>query len=162
MSDGSYMILRRAFKLFTERDHIAYFYGAKGCVLSEETMDALIAAEPEYFKQYSEAEIKKIKKFSKGKIGYDCSGFVGACVGTMEWSGALWAHCYNKSSVKEGKAGCILYRKGHVGLDIGYGYAMDCPKEGRTLEIFKNEPSDRNFIGAGEYQGYDYSEANSY
>ena len=159
--EGSYMILRRAFKLYCNRGNIAYFYGAKGQVLTDAAMDALIKCEPKYFSQYSEAQLKKIKDFSRGKIGYDCSGFVGACVGVMEWSGGLWSHCVNKSTVSQGKAGCILYRKGHVGLDIGYGYAMDCPKEGRTLEIFKNSPSDRRFTGAGEYYLFDYSEANS-
>ncbi len=160
--EGSYMILRRAFALYVKRDQYCYFYGAKGQVMTDAAMDALIECEPAYFSQYTKTQLKKIKDYSRGKIGYDCSGFVGACVGKMEWSGALWGDCKNKTSVKDGKAGCILYRKGHVGLDIGYGYAMDCPKEGRTFEIFKNEPSDRNFTGAGEFYLYDYSEANNH
>lgn len=160
--EGSYKILQNAFKLYCDRDNIAYFYGAKGQKLTDANMDALIKAEPEYFSQYSAAELKKIKDFSRNKTGYDCSGFVGACVGVMEWSGGLWSHCVNKTTVAKGKAGSILYRKGHVGLDIGYGYAMDCPKEGRTLEIFKNSPSDRRFTGSGEYYKFDYSEANNH
>ena len=160
--EGSYMILRRAYNLYLNRDNICYFYGAKGQVMTDAAMDALIKAEPEYFAQYSEDEIKKIRKYSKGKIGYDCSGFVGACVGVMEWSGALWSHCVNKTTVKQCKAGSILYRKGHVGIDLGYGMAMDVPKEMHSIEIFRNSPSDRKFTGAGEYYLYDYSEANNY
>ena len=153
----AYDILKTAYAMYVDRDNYAYFYGAKGQVLTDPVMDALIAAEPEYFSKYSEADMKKIRKFSKGKIGLDCSGFVGKCVGCMEWSGALWGHCYNKSTVMECKAGSILYRQGHVGLDLGYGYAMDMPIEGMTITIFKNNGAGRNFIGGGEYRGYDYS-----
>ena len=156
----SYDILRKAYALYVERDNIAYFYGAKGQVLTDKVMDALIAAEPKHFSKYTEAELKKIKSFSRGKIGYDCSGFVGACVGCQEWSGGLWSHCYNKTTVSNGKAGCILYKQGHVGLDIGYGYAMDIPTEGKTIRIFRNNTT--GFIGAGEYRGFDYSEANNH
>ena len=162
MKEPSYMILRRAFKLYTERDQIAYFFGAKGQVLTDAVMDALIADKPEHFAKYTEAEMKKIRKFSKGKVGYDCSGFVGRCVGDMLWSGGLWENTIHRTTIADGKAGCILYRPGHVALDIGYGYAMDCPTEGHTIEIFKNNEGGRGLLEAGEYKTFDYSLANNY
>jgi hypothetical protein len=157
--EPSYMILRRAFALYVKRDHITYWYGAKGQLLTEKTLDALIAAEPAHFSRYSESELKRLKNEALGKIGYDCSGFVGACVGKMEWSGALWNDCVNKTTIAEGKAGSILYKKGHVAIDIGYGYEMEIPTEGRSLEIWKN--SERGFTGSGEFKTFDYSEANA-
>lgn len=150
-------ILKRAFELYTQRDSITYFMGAKMQVLTDELMDELIKSYWDaHFKRYTEAELKKIKDYSRGFIGTDCSGFVGECV-RDKWlySGALWERCINKTTVKDCKAGSILYRVGHVGLDIGYGYQMDIPIEMQTIRITKNTLP--GFTGGGEWKYCDYS-----
>lgn len=158
----SYMILRNAFKIYTERDKYAYFYDAKGIVLTDSAMDYLIRLHWEdHFKRFSPEELKKIKDFSRGKIGYDCTGFIWAISGVG--GSANWIYdkaTVNKTSVENGKAGSLLWKPGHAGIDIGYGYAMDFPIELHTAEIVKIQA--RGFSGSGELAGYDYSEANHY
>lgn len=154
-------ILKRAFDLYTQRDNIAYFMGAKVQVLTDELMDQLRKDYWDaHFKRYTDAEFQKIKDWSRGKLGMDCSGFVGYCVND-KWlySGALWERCVNKTTVKDCKAGSILYRVGHVGLDIGYGYQIDCPIEMQTLRITKN--SVPGFTGGGEWKYADYSKSSN-
>ncbi len=154
-------ILKRAYDLFTRREEIAYFMGAKVQVLTDELMDQLYKDYYDaHFKRYTLSEFEKIKKWSRGKLGMDCSGFVGYCV-EDKWlySGALWERCINKTSVKDCKAGSILYRVGHVGLDLGYGYQMDIPIEMQTLRITKNTLP--GFTGGGEWHKADYSLASN-
>lgn len=157
----SWQICQKAFKLYNERENIAYFYGAKGEVLTDEVMDYLIQAEPDHFKRYSATELKKIKNFSRGKIGYDCSGFVSVCVGVKGWSSAsLWDKTKNRGTIAEVKAGSLLYRKGHIGIDIGYGQCMQIGIEGDTITIVPN--TSLGFTAGGEWYNANYSEANSH
>lgn len=42
--------IQRGLDMYRNRENYAYFYGAKGVILSTAVMDSLIAAEPNYFK----------------------------------------------------------------------------------------------------------------
>ena len=150
-------ILKKAYDLFSRRDDIAYFMGAKVEVLTDALMNDLIKQYWDvHFQRYSQEELKRIKDWSRGKLGMDCSGFVGYCVGDKwKYSGALWEHCVNKTTVQDCKAGSILYRIGHVGLDLGYGYQMDIPIELQSLRICKNTLP--GYTGGGEWEKADYS-----
>ena len=44
-----YEVIKKALNMFYHRDEYAYFYGAKGQVLTDEVMNTLISLEPEYF-----------------------------------------------------------------------------------------------------------------
>ena len=159
--EGSYMVLRRAFKMYVERDRYAYFYGAKGEKLTEKRMEELIQQYwNEYYSRFSVQALEEIKRFSKNRIGYDCSGFITAITGIPGYSASLYANTVHKTSVTESKAGALLYKPGHVGIDIGYGYAMHIGSSGATIEIAKIQTV--GFTKAGEFKGYDYSEANSH
>ena len=159
--EGSYMILRRAFKMFVERDRYAYFYGCKGEKLTEKRMEELILQYwNEYYSRFSVQALEEIKRFSKNRIGYDCSGFITAITGIPGYSASLYANTVNKTSVTDSKAGALLYKPGHVGIDIGYGYTMHIGSSGATIEIAKIQTV--GFTKAGEFKGYDYSEANSH
>ena len=71
-------ILKKAYELFSRRDDIAYFMGAKVEVLTDALMDDLIKQYWDvHFQRYSQAELTRIKDWSRGKLGMDCSGFVG-------------------------------------------------------------------------------------
>ena len=161
-SNKSYMILRNAFKIYTAREKYAYFYDAKGIVLTDAAMDYLINLHwDDHFNRYSSADLKKIKNYSRNKIGYDCTGFIWAISGIGGSANWIFENAtVNKKSVEEGKAGALLWKPGHAGIDIGYGYCMDFPIEMHTAEIVKIQT--RGFMKSGELQGYDYSDANHY
>lgn len=157
-----YNVIKNALFLYYKRDTIAYFYGAKGQKLTRETMNQLIAAEPDYFRQYSNEELERIINFSLGKTGYDCSGFINAIASTKGYSVSLYENSKNKTSPTLGTEGNLLYTTfnntgRHVGIDIGYGYFIHSPKEGRTLELGKI--SDYPWEHSGQLAGIDYTGA---
>lgn len=157
----SYMLLRNAFKVYCVRWRYAYFYGAKNELLTEQRMNELINIYwTEHFNRYSENELKEIKDFSRNKIGLDCSGFITLISNISGSSAMLFEACPYKTSVSNGKAGSLLYKKSHCGIDIGYGYCMHMPIENHTIEIAKIQ--DIGFTDSGELPDYDYSEANNY
>lgn len=156
----SYMILRRAFKMYVNRFRYAYFYGAKGEILTEKRMNELIAQYPEFYSRFSAQALEEIKRYSKGKIGLDCSGFLTEITGLYGSSAMLYEKTVDKTSVQNGKAGYMLYKTGHCGVDIGYGYTMHIGSCGSTFEIAKIQ--DVGFTNSGAFPGYDYSKANNY
>jgi hypothetical protein len=134
--------IKNGLRAYTQRDKYVYFYGAKGQTLTKKTMDSLWAASPDYFKRYSAAEKEQIYRNSYGKIGYDCSGFVGwVCTGDKQYSTGQ----YNNTSFKTqdlvaGVAGSILYTTysgagRHIGIDMGYGYCMDMAYESTEANV---------------------------
>lgn len=154
-------IIKKALALYEDRENIAYFYGAKGQVLTDALMDELIKQyQSAHFYKYDKYQLEEIKDFSWGKIGYDCSGFVGACVGApWDYSGKLWQRCTNITNIREAVAGSLLYKPGHIGIDIGYGYALHIPDELHTIELVKNTRP--GFISGGQWEKADYSLANN-
>ena len=157
---GSYLILRNAFKFYVDRFRYAYFYGAKGEVLTDKKMNELITTYPEYYNRFSAQALEEIKRYSKGKIGLDCSGFITKISGLNGNSAMQYEKTIDKTTVQKGKAGYLLYKKGHVGIDIGYGYCMHIGSSGSTFEIAKIQSV--GFTNSGAIPGYDYSEANNY
>ena len=109
-----------------------YFYGAKNVLLTDATMDALIAQEKDYFSRYSSDEIKQIKKNSKGFYGLDCSAFTGwICTGDKSYSLAQIGNCRKYNTLKDGPTASLLFTTWggtgrHIGLDIGNGYCLQC------------------------------------
>lgn len=159
--EGSYMILRNAFKLYCIRERYAYFYGAKNIVLTDGVMTDLINTYwKEHFQRYTKAQLDEIREYSRGKIGLDCSGFITLISGISGNSQMQYNSTVNRCKVEEGKAGALLYMLHHVGIDIGYGYAMHMPIEKHTIEIAKIQKV--GFTNSGELPGYDYSEANNH
>lgn len=141
--------IKRGLDAYRNRDKYAYFYGAKGQVLTDAVMDALINAEKAYFSKYTAEQIRQIKNNSRGKIGYDCSGFVGwHCTGDKRWSTGQIENCSKITSIRDGVAGSIVYttfggRGRHIGLDIGYGYCLDMGYESTDAIVASNNHSVR-------------------
>lgn len=155
-----FVILKKAYELFTKRDSIAYFYGAKGEKLTARRMDELIAAYPNYYSQFPKESLDEVKRFSLNKTGYDCSGFLTAVTGISGNSASLYAKTVNKTTVKNAKAGSMLYKVGHCGLDIGCGYCLHIGTLGRTIEFVQS--SKVGWTNAGEFPGYDYYRSDNY
>ena len=135
-----YEVIKKALRMLYESGKYAYFYGAKGQVLTDETMNALISAEPTYFAKYTTQQLEEIKAYSRGKIGYDCSGFVSAIVGVENYSTGHYHAGAEKTTPLLGTEGNGLYTtfggKGrHVGIDIGYGFFLHMPSEMHTVTL---------------------------
>lgn len=150
-----------------------YFYGAKNVVLTESTMNALIAAEPAYFARYTAEEIRQIKKNSIGLVGVDCSAFTGLCTGDQQWSKGQIANCSKYNTIQAGPTGSVLFttwggRGRHVGLDAGNGMALQAGwestdraiREGRAGILF-TRISDTAWEQSGESNAVDYTGARS-
>ena len=157
-----YDVIKEALRMLQHKDEYAYFYGAKGQILTDAVMEALWQAYPEHFSRYTAADKKRIFDYSRGKIGYDCSGFVGMCVGDMVYSGALIEHCnYIAPSLADGVAGSILYKPGHVGLDIGYGFYLHMPTEGHSCELGRIREMVVPWTKSGQHRNVDYTGADA-
>jgi len=53
MAKSWFQVVKDAIQMYKDRDKYAYFYGAKGQVLTKKVMENLWNAEPGYFKKYS-------------------------------------------------------------------------------------------------------------
>lgn len=155
-------VIKKAYDIYLNRDKYAYWYGAKGQVLTDAEMTRLISEEEEFFSRYSAAQIRAFMDYSRGKIGLDCSGFVAACTGVNTWSKGLIEACDNRNDdVYEGVAGALLYLPGHVGIDVGFGMALDFPGQGRTCELTAHRHGLRKWTECGELRGIDYTGADA-
>ena len=152
-------VIGNALAIFQQRDNYCYFYGAKGQILTDDVMTALIAAEPSYFAQYSKTKLQEIIDWSKGKVGIDCSGFINLCCHQVNWSTGYWQESLNKTTPRLGTWGNLLYTthggKGrHVGLDVGEGKFLHSPKEMRSIELGLIKEYD--WEGSGQIKGVNY------
>lgn len=153
-------VCKEALAMYLHSDRYAYFYGAKGQILTDDVMSALIASEKAYFSRYSEEEMKQIRDYSRGKIGYDCSGFVGHLVGCMTYSTALYTMCEHKTTdVYQGPAGSLLYYSGgpvgrHIAIDIGLGFYLHMGREKHSVEMGRFKENLIGWTGSGQLTKY--------
>lgn len=156
-------VIKDALAYHLHKENYAYFYGAKGQVLTDAVMEQLWQSEPDYFKRYSEGQKKMIFDWSRGRVGYDCSGFISAVTGCRSYSGGILAQCRDIiTDISAGVAGSILWLPGHVGLDIGYGYYLQTGKELESIEIGRIKEGAINWQKSGMLTGYiDYTGADA-
>ena len=157
-----YEVIKKALRMLYESGKYAYFYGAKGQVLTDETMNALISADHTYFAKYTTQQLEEIKAYSRGKIGYDCSGFVSAIVGVENYSTGHYHAGAEKTTPLLGTEGNGLYTtfggKGrHVGIDIGYGFFLHMPSEMHTVTL--GRIADYNWEHSFHFANTDYKGA---
>lgn len=157
-----YQVIQNALDILRNKDRYCYFYGAKGQVMTDAMMDALIAHSPDYFSRYSPTKLYEIKNYSRGKIGLDCSGFINACTGQENYSTGYYTDTLNKTTPKLGTEGNVLYTthggKGrHIGLDIGYGYCLSFEREGESCYLGMIKLMD--WEDSGQLKGIDYTGA---
>ena len=157
----SYMIVRKVFRMYCDRHRYAYFYGAKGELLTDEKMTELINTYwKEYYNRYTAKQLEEFKRFSLNKIGYDCSGLITALTGKQGYSVKLYEDTIDKTTPENGKAGYLLYKRGHVGVDIGYGFSLSIGSMGSSIEIAKIQ--DVGYTNSGAFRDYDYNDANNH
>lgn len=63
-----YEVIKKALYMFYHRDEYAYFYGAKGQVLTDDVMNTLITLEPAYFQNTQHRSLQHIKHFHAVKL----------------------------------------------------------------------------------------------
>lgn len=131
-------VIKNGLRIYYEREKYAYWYDAKGILLTDEAMDYLVSIHPEHFGKYSPEEIAALKAWSRGRIGYDCTGFIYAV--TEGLVGGSADSIYKNSPKKWNNslnnwAGTMLHKPGHAGLDIGYGFFLHFRNEGSTCEL---------------------------
>ena len=155
-------VIKNAFLMYQNRHMYAYWYDIKGKVLTDEAMDYIIKIHPEHYKRWSKAEIEALKAYSRGKIGYDCTGFIWAITnGTV---GGSADSIYKNAPVKykdsyETVAGSMLHKPGHAGIDIGYGWGFHMPIEGHTVELVHSREYD--WTDGCQLVGIDYEGADA-
>lgn len=152
-------VVGNAIDIYENREGYCYFYGAKGQVLTDTVMAALIAASPEYFKKFSKEHLQVIIEYSRNKIGIDCSGFINLCCEQYNWSTGYWSDSVNKTTPQLGTWGNILYTTHggtgrHIGLDVGEGKFLHSPSEGRSIELGIIREYD--WEGSGQIKGVSY------
>ena len=148
-------VIKKAYEVYLTRDNYCYLMGGKGQVVTDALIDNLMKWYPEHYSRYSEAEIKKIKNYSRGKIAFDCSGFTAFLHGDNTYSGQQITNCKLNPSLAEGVAGSLLWKPGHVGIDVGYGLFMHFPIELHTCEL--GWIRDYNWEKSGLHKNIDYT-----
>lgn len=154
-----YDVIKEALRMLQHKDEYAYFYGAKGQKLTDAVMESLWQASPAYFKKYTPEQKRAIFAYSRNKIGYDCSGFVGHCVGDMTYSMGLKGNCVPNKSLADGVEASIMWRNEpnrHVALDIGHGFFLEMGREGYSVELNRIGECLNRFDGSGRHRGVDY------
>lgn len=155
--------IKNALDILNHKENYAYFYGAKRQVLTDDIMMDLWSAYPGHFKKYDNAEKKKIFNYSRGKIGFDCSGFVAYCINSpYVYSGALINDCsFITDNMYSGVAGSILWKPNHVAIDIGYGFFLHFPSELHTCELGRFKENTIHWEKSGQSKYVDYEGANN-
>jgi NurA-like 5'-3' nuclease len=163
--------VKKALYAHTHADQFAYLYGADGQTGIDELVDEMVYMYSSHFKEVAKSYnttlenlIAEIKEFVRGKTCFDCSGFICYLVNDNKYdanSTALNGYCNKHTTISAGVAGSLLWKQGHVGIDIGYGYFIHMPNELRSVEIGKNSEYDWKQSGelAGEQFGIDYTGA---
>lgn len=131
-----YQVIKNAYEFIGNRDLIAYLYGGDGRICTDAYFDAWLKKYPN---RIAPSEVDRIRAYTVGKYVYDCSQLVVSCFQCPDMSSAgLIKRC---NPIFEDLSKCpeasILYKKGHVGLDIGCGYSLDIPTEGQTVRVRK-------------------------
>ncbi len=147
----------KALEMYNNREKYAYLYGAKGQIGTDDFVRSMFAAYPDYYSKYSDEMKEEIVKYCRGKILYDCSGFVCHCAGISDvYSGKLLEDGQKKTkNMKDGKEGWLCYKKGHVGIDRGDGTFLHIYGEMHTIE--PKRFSDYDWTDQCQISGVDYS-----
>lgn len=166
---------RRLWWLFYNRNNITYCLGCAGEVAGR---DRIVENNFKYYWGHGWAE--KIAKdipdlspddtaadawavwlsYNAGKMCFDCSGLVCWCIGlegVHKYSSWDFGKMPENESISAGVEMSILWKQGHVSIDIGGGYEMEIGDYNHTIEFGKI--SDRNFEKSVLCAGIDYKGA---
>lgn len=141
-----------------------YIYGGNGDVLTEKKIKSLVKTYKSHFDKLFKDTGKTVQDLidhCKDKRGLDCSEFLWRVTGgpyDMN-STTLFNQCKLTVEPKAGVTASILWKPGHVGLDLGSGMVMEFVGEFRDIQI--NRIKDRDFIRSGQLPWVDYRGASN-
>lgn len=161
-------IIKNALYIFVHKDEYTYCLGAIGELAESERVKNLY----EYYYEHGYKDIMGMTyaewlKINRGKKCFDCSGFMDYIQDhkVHDWSSWTYGDMPKNKSLVDGVAGSALWKKGHVGLDIGYGYFLHFPNWNRTCEMGKiseyNWTSSHKIDVAGTNNDIDYTGADA-
>lgn len=172
--------VRDARLIYLHRDKFAYLYGANGekpttYAEAKALVDSLWAAYPSHFQQYVISAGKTKNQLIYhiiGKICYDCSSFVCAVTQSegsiynlkvqKDYNSTMLKQAFSKqTSLAEGYWGSVLWKQGHVGMDVGNGLAIDFAAEFVDCREYRfiDADSPTKFACSGQVPWVDYSGA---
>lgn len=134
MAISFYKVLEKAYWFIGNRDSIAYLYGGDGRICTEEYWKKWLLKYP---KRIPEEKQEAIHDFTIGKRVFDCSQLVVECCQCPDMSSSTLIKRCNPvlEDLSLGPEASILWKTGHVGLDIGKGWALDIPTEGQSVRV---------------------------
>lgn len=149
------LVIRKALLMFNDRDRYAYMYGSDGEVMSDNRVDYLWDKYPAHYNSLG-CTRQTLKDHVRGKKCFDCSSFINYVTEADKdyYSATLWQHCTVKTTPRAGVAGSLLYKPGHVALDIGYGLCLEFVNEFKDFQM--NYITGRGFEGSGELEWVSY------
>ena len=127
-------VIKRALQMFAHREWYAYLYGTDGQTCDDVLVDRMVKKYPGHFVN---RDIEAIKAYSRGKVVFDCSGFIHSIFGAPDFnSSGIIQTCDNVSEdLAAGPEGSVLYKPGHIGIDIGHGCFIDIAGELDTFRL---------------------------
>lgn len=170
--------VRDARLIYLNRDKFAYLYGANGekpntLAEAKRLVDSLWAAYPSHFQQYvinTGHTRNQLIYHIIGKICYDCSSFVCAVTQSegsiyslkvlKDYNSTMLKNSFTKTtSLADGVWGSVLWKQGHVGLDVGNGLCIDFAAEFVDCREYRfidaNSPT--KFTASGQVPWVDYT-----
>ncbi len=168
----NYMI-QHGLRMYMQRDKYAYLYGANGEIGTPELVDRLWAVYPQYFEEQvigrGHHSKEELKRHVQGKICLDCSSFICYVSQEERFEDLRVVRDYNSAMLRRefavvrtpsaGTAGSILYKPGHVALDIGYGICLEFANE--FVDMRMRRIADAGFVESGELKFIDYTGTNA-
>lgn len=149
-------VIKKVWDVYFHRDNYAYLMGGKGVVIkNRKQFDEVVSWSPEHFARYTPEQLTQIYNYCKDKTCFDCSGFIYYLIGDYNYSANQWKNCTPNKSLAEGVAGSILYKTGHIGIDIGYGIFAHFPIEMHTIEFGRIR--DYVWTNSGLHKNIDYT-----
>lgn len=171
LSDWDY-VRTNAVRVYGDREHWRYIYGGNGELLANRDKAAEFvrkkwAAYPAHFKKTvtdTGHTIDELIDHVTGCRVADCSGFV--CLITQGidpnhprvpydmTSGALYSVCHDITTPRRGVCGGMLWRSGHVGIDVSGGYEVEASNEFVDFRLLKITST--SFTKSGRLPWVDY------
>ena len=168
-------VCKDALLVYAHRDNYAYLYGANGekpANVTEATklVNSLWNMYPSHFQQtvINAGHTKKELIYHiVGRQCFDCSSFICA-VTQSDYPNLKVARDYNSSGLigqckiittpAKGYAGSVLWKNGHVAIDVGYGICVDFGYEFADCRQYATPEG--NFQKSGQLPWVDYTGSN--
>lgn len=153
-------LCRKALNVYLHRDEYTYCLGCAGEVVGQSS-----ELEARYKYYYQTPEYHDMMKpwhmwanENWGKKAMDCSGFIQYITGkemTHNLSSWSYGEMKPKSTPVDGVAGSVLWKKGHVGIDIAFGFFLHFPNWNRSCELGRIREYD--WVSSHHIDGIDYT-----